>query len=146
MPTLYTIGYKGKPLREFIAQLRRARIDAVIDVRLRNTSHLLGYTKRDDLSFLLTEGFDIAYEHCPDLAPSPEILGTYRQDRDWCRYVAQFRPLLADRPATAIGQRILGQYAAPCLLCAEPTPEQCHRRLVAEHWAAQLPDITIVHL
>jgi uncharacterized protein (DUF488 family) len=146
VPALYTIGYKGKSLRQFIAQLRDAGIDAVIDVRLRNTSHLLGYTKRDDLSFLLSEGFGIAYEHCPDLAPSPAILETYRQDRDWCRYLDQFLPLLADRPSIAIGRRILDRYAAPCLLCAEPTPEQCHRRLVAEHWAAQLPGITIVHL
>jgi uncharacterized protein (DUF488 family) len=146
MPTLYTIGHKGKPLREFIAQLRGAGIDAVIDIRLRNTSHLLGYTKGDDLSFLLTEGFHVAYEHCPDLAPSPDILDTYRQDSNWCRYVAQFRPLLADRSATVIGQRLLQQYQAPCLLCAERTAEHCHRRLVAEYWAAQLPDVTVVHL
>ena len=146
MPTLYTIGYKGKPLREFIGQLRGAGVDAVIDVRLRNTSHLLAYAKRDDLAFLLVEGFGIAYEHCPDLAPSPEILDTYRQDRDWRRYVAQFQPLLADRATVATGRRILERYAAPCLLCAEPTAEQCHRRLVAEHWAALLPGITVVHL
>ena len=146
MPIVYTVGYKGKPLREFIRQLRGAGVDALIDVRLRNTSHLLGYTKRDDLSFLLTEGFAIAYEHCPDLAPSPEILDAYREDHDWCHYVAHFRPLLADRSAFAVGQRILSHYSAPCLLCAEPTAEQCHRRLVAEHWAAHLPDVTIAHL
>jgi len=46
---LYTIGYQRKPLATFISQLREAGVDAVIDVRLRNTSHLAGYTKRDDL-------------------------------------------------------------------------------------------------
>jgi uncharacterized protein (DUF488 family) len=146
VPIVYTIGHKGKPLRQFIGELRSAGIDAVIDVRLRNTSHLLGYTKQDDLSFLLTEGFGIAYEHCPDLTPSPEIMDAYRQDHDWSRYVARFRPLLAGRPAIVTGQRVLKQYAAPCLLCAEQSAERCHRRLVAEHWAAELPDITIVHL
>jgi uncharacterized protein (DUF488 family) len=146
MPTVYTIGHKGKSLQTFIDLLRSAGVDLVVDVRLRNTSHLLGYTKRDDLAFLLTEGFGIAYEHHPDLAPSPEILDAYRQDHDWCRYVTQFRPLLIDRSASAIGQQILERYAAPCLLCAEPTAEQCHRRLVAEHWAASLSDITVVHL
>ena len=146
MPTLYTIGYKGKPLRQFIGQLRGAGIDGVIDIRLRTTSHLLAYAKGNDLSFLLSEGFHIAYEHCPDLAPTPEILDTYRQDGDWCRYVAQFRPLLADRPAVTFGQRLLTQYRAPCLLCAEPTADHCHRRLVAEYLAAQIPSITVVHL
>jgi uncharacterized protein (DUF488 family) len=146
MPIVYTIGHRGKPLQTFINQLRSAGIDLVIDIRLRNTSQLLGYTKRDDLAFLLTQGFGIAYEHRPDLAPSPEMLDAYRQDHDWCRYVAEFCPLLADRSAAAIGQQILERYSAPCLLCAEPTAEQCHRRLVAEHWAATLPDITVVHL
>jgi uncharacterized protein (DUF488 family) len=146
MPIVYTIGHKGKSLRTFVDQLRGVQVDILVDVRLRNTSHLLGYTKRDDLAFLLVEGFGIAYEHCPDLAPSPEILDAYRQDHDWCRYVAAFRPLLIERSAYVAGQRILKHYSAPCLLCAEPTAEQCHRRLVVEHWAVCLPDVTIVHL
>jgi uncharacterized protein (DUF488 family) len=146
MPTIYTIGFRRKPLSEFIAALRHAGVDAVIDVRLRNTSQLAGYTKRDDLAFLLREGFDVAYEHHPELAPTPEILDAYRQDEGWDAYVAQFRPLLAERQAEAVGREIVARYHAPCLLCAEPTAERCHRRLVAEHWAAHLPHLTIVHL
>ena len=146
MACLYTIGYKRKPLATFIGQLREAGVDAVIDVRLRNTSHLAGYTKRDDLSFLLCEGFSIAYEHHPELAPSPEILDAYRDDGDWAAYEARFVPLLEERAAEEVGHEVLAHYRAPCLLCAEPTAEHCHRRLVAEYWAARFPDLTIVHL
>ena len=146
MPTLYTIGYKGKSLETLISQLRDASVDAVIDVRLRNTSHLAGYTKRDTLSFLLREGFHIAYEHHPELAPTAEIFDAYRQEKDWATYEAHFQPLLAERNAAAIGQRLLARYRAPCLLCSEPTSDRCHRRLVAELWAASLPRIDIVHL
>ncbi len=146
MACLYTIGYKRKPLATFIGQLREAGVDAVIDVRLRNTSHLAGYTKRDDLSFLLREGFSIAYEHHPELAPSPEILDAYRDDGDWAAYEARFIPLLEERAAEEVGHEVLAHYCAPCLLCAEPTAEHCHRRLVAEYWAAHFPDLIIVHL
>ena len=146
MPTIYTIGFRRKPLSEFIAILRRAGVDAVIDVRLRNTSQLAGYTKRDDLAFLLREGFDVAYEHHPELAPTREILDAYRQDEDWDAYVARFGPLLAERQAETVGREIVARYHAPCLLCAEPTAERCHRRLVAERWAAHLPHLTVVHL
>jgi uncharacterized protein (DUF488 family) len=146
MPTVYTIGYKGKPLRAFIGQLRDAGTDAVIDIRLRNTSHLLGYTKRDDLAFLLQEGFGIAYEHRLELAPAEEILLAYREDGDWAAYEDRFRPLLQERCAKETGRDILRRYQAPCLLCAEPTAGCCHRRLVAEHWAQHMPDLTIVHL
>ena len=146
MPILYTIGYKSKPLATFIGQLREAGVDAVIDVRLRNTSHLAGYTKRDTLDFLLREGFDIVYEHHPELAPSPDLLDAYREDEDWGAYEAHFLPLLKERAADELGQEILDRYRAPCLLCAEPTADHCHRRLVAEHWAKHLPELTIVHL
>ena len=146
MPTLYTIGYKGKPLQTFIGQLQDAGVDAVIDIRLRNTSHLLGYTKRDDLAFLLRSGFGIAYEHRPELAPSEEILLAFRENKDWTAYVRQFGPLLVERRSEVHGQRILACYDAPCLLCAETTAEQCHRRLVAEYWAQHIPELDIVHL
>ncbi len=146
MAILYTIGYKSKSLATFISQLREAGVGAVIDVRLRNTSHLAGYTKRDTLAFLLQEGFDIAYEHHPELAPTLEILETYREDQDWAAYETCFVPLLAERAAEDVGREILARYRVPCLLCAEPTADHCHRRLVAEHWASHLPGLTIVHL
>ncbi len=146
MPTLYTTGYQRKSLETFITQLREVGVDAVIDVRLRNTSHLAGYTKRDDLAFLLQEGFGIAYEHHPELAPAPEIFDAYREEPDWAVYVSSFLQLLAERDAQAVGREIMARYRAPCLLCAEPTADHCHRRLVAEHWAKHLPELTIVHL
>lgn len=146
--TLYTIGYTRKSLENFIAHLRNARVDAVIDIRLRNTSQLAGFSKRDDLAFLLREGFGIAYEHRPELAPTLEILDAYKQDGDWPAYERAFLPLLKERAAERIGQQLLTTYHHPCLLCAEPTPDHCHRRLVAEYLAEKLPDlqVKIVHL
>ena len=146
MPTVCTIGFQRKPLSEFIALLRRAGVDAVIDIRLRNTSQLAGYTKRDDLAFLLSEGFGIAYEHHPELAPSDESFDAYRKNKDWAAFEAHFYPLMEERDAEDIGQDILARYEAVCLLCSEPTPDRCHRRLVAEYWADRMSDLTIVHL
>ena len=146
MPTLYTIGYERRPLAEFIGLLQQAGVDAVIDIRLRNTSQLAGYTKRDDLAFLLRKGFSIAYEHYPELAPTAEILDAYVKDHDWLAYAAHFTTLLAERRAEAMGREVLARYHTPCLLCHEATAEQCHRRLVAEWWATYIPGLTIVHL
>lgn len=141
-----TIGYQRKSLETFITQLGQAEVDAVIDVRLRNTSHLASYTKRDTLDFLLREGFDIAYRHVPELAPTPEILDAYKEDGNWAVYEAQFLPLLDARDAENIGRELLNCYTTPCLLCAEPTAQHCHRRLVAEYWARHLPGLDVVHL
>jgi uncharacterized protein (DUF488 family) len=146
MTTVYTIGYTQKSLEQFIRLLQKAGVDAVVDIRLRNTSQLAGFAKRDDLAFLLREGFGIEYEYRPDLAPTPEILDAYKADGDWLAYERAFRPLLAEREAEAISHEILTRYQQPCLLCTEPTPDHCHRRLVAEYWAEHLPDLETVHL
>ncbi|HDQ70620.1 MAG TPA: DUF488 domain-containing protein [Chloroflexi bacterium] len=146
MATLYTIGYKQKALADFIGPLRQVGVDGVIDIRLRNTSHLLGYTKQDTLDFLLREGFGIAYEHHPELAPTSDILDAYREDGDWSAYEIQFLPLLKERQAETLWPAIATRYQAPCLLCAEASASHCHRRLVAEYWATHYPNLTIIHL
>ncbi len=146
MPCLYTIGYQKTPLSAFINSLRKAGVDAVIDVRLRNTSHLAGYTKKETLAFLLTEGFGIAYEHLPELAPADELLDAYKEGKDWERYRTEFLALLEARRAESIGQVVLSRYHKPCLLCAEPKAAHCHRRVLAEYWADHVPDLSITHL
>ncbi len=146
MRRIYTIGTQRKPLSRFISQLRDAQVGAVIDIRARNTSHLLGYSKQETLEFLLREGFDIAYEHRLELAPAPEILDAYGDDGDWAAYEAHFLPLLEDREAEHVGEEVLERHQVPCLLCAEPTADRCHRRLVGEYWVRHLPGLLVVHL
>lgn len=146
MPIICTIGYTKKSLRQFIGLLQEAEVDAVIDVRLRNTSQLAGFAKRDDLAFLLREGFGIAYEHIVELAPTAEILDAYKKDGDWSAYERDYPQLLAERDTLSIGRQLLQRYQRPCLLCAEDTPDHCHRRLLAEYLAERISDLEIVHL
>jgi len=146
MPTVYTIGLERRPLSDLIATLREAGVDAVIDIRLHNTSQLAGYSKRDDLAFLLQEGFGIGYEHHPELGPTEEIMRAYRSSRDWEAYRRGFEPLLAERDALTVGRDVLSRFRAPCLLCAERDAGRCHRSLVAAYWAEHIPDVQVVHL
>jgi len=143
---LYTIGFTQLPLAEFVGLLRGASVDAVIDTRLRNTSQLAGWAKRDDLAFLLRDGFGIAYEHVEAFAPTDQLLDGYRATRVWDSYAAAYRALLRERDAASIGAALIARYRSPCLLCSEPTPEHCHRRLLAEYLAEQLGGIVIAHL
>ena len=146
MPQLYTIGFRKKSLAEFIGLLSRNLVTAVVDVRLRNTSQLAGYAKRDDLRFLLKEGFGIAYRHELDLAPTAEILDAYREAQDWAAYEDAFQGLCVQRRTETLGEEILAAHERPCLLCSEPTADYCHRRLIAEYWATWWPDLEITHL
>lgn len=142
---VYTIGFTKKSLREFIEALRAAGVQRVIDVRLRNTSQLAGWSKQPDFAYLLEAGFGIAYEHHPEFAPTGELLDGYKGDSDWPRYEERFKQLLAERRPEAEA-RMLMEHESICLLCAEPTPEQCHRRLVAEYFVELDPRVEVKHL
>ena len=146
MPTLYTIGFTQKTLAEFIGALRGAGVTRVVDIRLKNTSQLAGFAKGRDLEFLLGEGFGIGYCHEPELAPTEEMLKAYEATKDWPAYQAGFLGLAQERQIEHIGQRLLAGGGTLCLLCSEPEADCCHRRLVAEYWAARLPEVAIRHL
>ena len=143
--TLYTIGFTKKNLRTFVELLRGAGVTKLVDVRLRNTSQLAGFAKRDDLAFVL-DLCNIDYEHVPDLAPTDNLLDGYKQDKDWKRYAAAFRRLLRKRNPAAVVERIVNGHVSVCLLCTEDKPDQCHRRLVAEYVQQHQPEIEIKHL
>ena len=145
MATIYTIGFTQKSLRRFVGLLQKARVDLLVDIRLRPDSQLSGYAKREDLAFVL-DLFGIGYLHQPRLAPTAEMLDGYRRTKDWATYEAQFLLLLRERKAEEIIHALLEDYSAPCLLCSEVTAEFCHRRLVAEYWASRMPSLKIVHL
>lgn len=142
---LYTIGFTQKSLRQFIGLLRDARVDGVVDIRLNNASQLAGYAKREDLAFIL-ETFGIGYHEEKGLAPTPALLDTYHREHDWDAYERAFLRLLDERPLVQMLAGIEARFARPCLLCAEPTPERCHRRLVAEAFARLRPGLEVRHL
>jgi uncharacterized protein (DUF488 family) len=142
---IFTIGFTQKSLRQFVTLLREADVDGVVDIRQNNTSQLAGFAKRDDLAFILeTQG--IGYLEEKRLAPTPDLLKRFHAGLPWSQYVPEFERLLAERPLGEILRGIEERFERPCLLCAEPTPEQCHRRLVAESFARIEPGLEIHHL
>lgn len=145
MATVFTIGFTKKSLREFVETLRAAGVRRIVDVRLRNTSQLAGWSKQPDFAYLLESGFGIAYEHHPEFAPTDEILDEYKKASDWSGYEEKFNRLLKERAPEKESRELLAKEAI-CLLCAEPTAARCHRRLVAEYLRELQPEIAIKHL
>ena len=121
----------------------------MIDVRENRGGQLSGFAKYPDIAFFLDRLLGITYAHEPLLAPSPEIRDAYRNTRDWQQYEASFCELMAQRKILEVidPARFEGKVA---LLCSEPGPEKCHRRLLAEmltkHWSALGHDCKVIHL
>ena len=142
---LFTIGFTHKTAEKFFSALIRAGVKRVIDIRLNNTSQLAGFAKKDDLRYFLKALGDMDYIHRPDFAPTQEILDDYKKKKgDWAAYELEFRALLEERkPEEHVTRDLLD---GGCLLCSEPTPERCHRRLVAERLREKLGDMEICHI
>jgi len=117
----------------------------VIDVRLNNVSQLAGFTKRDDLAFFCQAVLSIGYLHVPELAPTQLMLEKYKKNAgDWLEYENKFLALMSDRKVEDnIAKELID---GGCLLCSEPTPENCHRRLVAEYLKGKWGDLEIEHI
>ncbi|MCX6361489.1 MAG: DUF488 domain-containing protein [Armatimonadetes bacterium] len=143
--TLYTIGFTETTAESFFARLAAAGVTKVIDVRLNNVSQLAGFAKRQDLPYFLRALAGIGYEHRPEFAPTQEILDAFKKQRgDWSAYEGAFTALLRDRGAESVVEP--SDLDGACLLCSEREPVHCHRRLVAEHLAALMPGLSVVHL
>ena len=142
---IFTIGFTKNTARAFFEKLRRPGLKRLIDVRLNNVSQLAGFSKRDDLSFFCESILSIEYLHLPQLAPVQEMLDEYKKKRgDWSAYEANFLALMAERKVAETLDRAL--IDGGCLLCSEPTPEHCHRRLVAEYLQKTWRDVEIEHI
>lgn len=144
---LYTIGFTQKTAQAFFETLRSHKIDLVLDIRLNNHSQLAGFSKEDDLRYFLQQLCHCDYLHCPDYAPTREILDNYKKKVIlWREYEIMYHELMASRNNAAdFAERCAG-YENVCLLCSEAQPEHCHRRLLAEIIIAADPKIRLEHL
>ena len=143
---IYTIGSGQKSASEFFGTLERAGIKRLVDIRLNNTSQLAGFTKKDDLRYFLRRILLADYHHEPMLAPTQEILDAFKKSKgSWEEYEKSFVALMDDRKAEDIIERSLFELPT-VLLCSEPKPDKCHRRLVAEYLKSKWGDVEIVHL
>ncbi len=142
---VFTIGFTKKNAEQFFGRLKQPGLVRLIDARLNNVSQLAGFTKKDDLRFFLRQISNIDYLHLPELAPSQDILDDYKKNGgDWATYERKFLALMERRRVEdKVSKDIIN---GGCLLCSEPTPEHCHRRLVAEYLKSRWGDLEIVHL
>ena len=146
LATLYTIGYQQRSLEEYIAVLRGAGIDVLVDVRETAWSHKPGFSKSAFQSALEEAG--IEYIHAP-FAGNPAWLrhgaDTHTECLEWYDwYVGEFSEVI-DALEDLVGQ-IHAEGKSAALTCFERHSGDCHRGILAERWAARGIGRTVEHL
>lgn len=129
--TIATIGYEGATIEEFIASLRRASVNLLIDVRDVPISRKKGFSKNRLAEYLAAHG--IAYVHLKGLGDPKEGREAARAGK-----YALFEKIFGKhlRSAAAIdaleeaASLVMSQRA--CLMCFEADAERCHRTIVAD--------------
>ncbi|MET3292965.1 DUF488 domain-containing protein [Brevibacillus fluminis] len=140
-----TIGFSKKSLRTFASALQENNVGRLIDIRLQNTSQLAGFSKKDDLEYIL-ELLNIEYLHELSLAPTESLMKAVKQKEiAWGEFEKTFLDLLQERKVETHMSEWLGD-KVPCFLCSEEKPHHCHRKLVVEYLREFDPRIEIVHL
>ena len=144
---VYTIGFTQKSAQEFFLKLSDHKIQRLVDIRIHPSGQLAGFAKQEDLPFFLDKlANGCMYVYQPELAPTKEILKDYREDHDWNRYLIRFEALMDERGIPGTLNQAEFERFDSCLLCSEVTPDQCHRRLVAERLVRNWPNVEIIHL
>ena len=139
---IFTIGYEATTVPEFIAALRQAGVERVIDVRALPLSRKPGFSKNVLKAGLAEAGID--YVHLKPLGTPADGRTAARAGRheDLKRiYTAQLG--LPEAIVAAEQMRELAAEMPSALLCFEREPAQCHRSLLL---AAAAPDAEVTHL
>ena len=128
--TIFTAGYEGLTIDAFIARLKQAQIDKVLDVREYPLSRKKGFSKKAFAECLAAAG--ISYEHSPPLGCPKPIRNRYKEDGDWSVYSRDFRTYI--RTQDSVLSNLVSSVAEQriCMVCYEADASFCHRSLIAE--------------
>ena len=143
MHTVFTIGYSGFELNEFIAVLKQHGVSALADVRSMPYSRFKPEFNQDNLTVALFHA-GIRYvflgKECGARVEDPSCIVDGKVNYN----------LVAESPVFKQGlQRILtgsqkGFQVA--LMCAEKDPITCHRTILVSRNLNKYPDISVVHI
>lgn len=137
MKRIFTIGYEGATVPEFLAALAAAGVRQVIDVRQLPLSRRPGFSKTPLAAALGEAG--VGYVHLRALGtPKPGRDAAKKGDRATLERVYAGQLDLPEAQAEAAKMLDLAAGQPSALLCFERDPHVCHRTLllaaVGEGW------------
>ncbi|NQY12889.1 MAG: DUF488 domain-containing protein [Henriciella sp.] len=128
---IYTIGYEGSELDNFLRTLDGVGVSVLIDVRDRAQSRKKGFSK-SALSQALEE-VGIKYLHFPKLGDPKEGRQAARSG-DIALFRKIYSNVLSTREAQVEINKIkeIAKEKKVCLMCFERNPKECHRKMITD--------------
>jgi uncharacterized protein (DUF488 family) len=141
---IFTIGYQGRSLEQFLAELRAAGVRRLVDVRDAPISRKPGFSKSALAAGSGAAG--IADTHVRALGCPKPIRDAFKEGHDWDRYTRAYLEHMRQRQPALAELAALSAAEPTALLCYEADFNRCHRtyvaRAVAERSGALVRHIT----
>jgi uncharacterized protein (DUF488 family) len=141
---LFTIGYEGMVVEEFIKKLKINNTELLIDVREIPASRKQGFSKLK-LQGLLQEN-NIGYVHYKELGSPKEIRNQLKETNNFVNFFEQYSNYLETQSdyVDKIVEHIASK--SSCLFCFERDHNTCHRSIIAKHIKQKFKDIEVINL
>ena len=146
-PILFTIGYEGLSLDDYLQKLISHNVRALIDVRNNPTSRKRGFSKTTLKN--ATEHAGIKYHHIPELGIPSKLRSNLKDTADHQRLLQYYQTQILPQQSEALERlkKLHAQYARIALTCLEADYHSCHRHKIAEYLYDNANfDAPIVHL
>lgn len=129
---LFTIGYEGISLEEYLVRLLKNDVKALVDVRNNPMSMKFGFSKSQLKKYCQSLG--IEYVHIPEVGIQSEQRQELNTQNDYDKLFTIYRQ--KNLPNTVASQinilNLLSEYKRIALTCFEANICQCHRKHLAE--------------
>lgn len=130
MSVLFTIGYEGASVDDFLETLKTVDVAAVLDVRQVSSSRRPGFSKNQLREAL--EAVGIGYYHFAGLGdPKEGRLAARRGQHIEFKRIFNLHMETPKAQADLEAASQLAQEKTCCLFCYEREPSHCHRSIVA---------------
>lgn len=139
--TLFTIGYEGISLEQYLLRLLKNDVRVLVDVRNNPQSMKYGFSKSQLKKYC--ESLDIVYLHFPEVGIQSDQRQELKEQSDYDRLFAGYREnnLAQTIPTQLQILQLLQAHKRIALTCFEANICQCHRKHLAEA-IEQLPEFT----
>lgn len=140
---LYTIGYAGYNIDDFISSLLKANVNAVVDVRSSPFSKMFPDFNKDKIYLSLKKNHIYYIPMSTQLGARPDNYEVYTNNQVDFLKMAESSSFLDG--CSRIKEGLLNYTV--CLMCSERDPVTCHRAILVSHTIKKLyPEINIFHI
>lgn len=136
---LFTIGYEGISLEEYLVRLLKNDVKVLVDVRNNPLSMKYGFSKSQLKKYCASLG--IEYVHIPEVGIQSEQRQELNTQSDYDKLFAVYRKNNLSKTSSYQNEilKLLKQHKRIALTCFEANICQCHRKHLAEA-IENLPD------